>query len=95
MAKPAIEKRDKRWIADMYEEIEEEVRHRPDPATKHITCTCGHTLAKHYMGTQAMPCSKCNCMFCKCEAAERLRKDRARKGVKDMTPMSRLFRGGR
>lgn len=86
------EKKDKTWLGDMYREVETEVRQRPDPARERTTCSCGHSLSKHYMGTRAMPCSQCQCMYAQCEGAETIRKDKAQRGVEDITPLSRVFR---
>ena len=81
-----LEDRDRRYLRDMNKEIARDVELRPDPAAKAIACKCGHTLAHHYQGTQAMPCGKCACAWCTAPRAEDVRKRRGRLGVKDLTP---------
>ena len=87
MSKPEIfDARDRRFMRDMNREMARDVELRPDPATKAITCKCGHTLAQHYQGTMAMPCGKCACAWCSAPRAEDVRKQRARLRVQDITP---------
>jgi len=90
-----FDSRDKAWLRDMGREQAREVALREDPALRQIMCGCGHRLGEHYMGTRAMPCGKCHCGYCTAPRAEEIRRDRGRKGVQDMTPLSRVFRGGR
>lgn len=87
--------RDKRWLADLGREVAQDAARRDDPALKPIMCRCGHRMTEHYMGTRAMPCGKCNCGHCTAPRAEVVRRDMARKGVQDVTPLSRVFRGER
>lgn len=89
----SLEKR--RWLRDYGREMAQETARSEDPALKPIMCKCGHRLAEHYQGTRAMPCGKCGCMECTAPRAEEIRKQRARVGAQDMTPLSRVFRGGR
>ena len=81
-----FDERDRRFLRDMNREIAKDVEMRPDPVAVAITCKCGHTLARHYPGTQAMPCSQCACAWCTAPRAEDVRKRRARLGVQDITP---------
>ena len=87
--------RDQRFMRDMHREIARDVEMKPDPAASAITCKCGHTLAQHYQGTQAMPCGKCACAWCSAPRAEDVRKRRARLGVQDITPHPDFRKGGR
>jgi hypothetical protein len=89
-----MSKEDKEYLRDMKREMMKEVRTSIDPAYKRNMCKCGHRLAQHYMGNRSMPCGKCSCGWCECEMAETLRRDKARKGVQDMSPHPE-FRGGR
>lgn len=75
-----------RFLRDMKREMEQDLDRKPLAGTERNTCRCGHRLGEHYQGTRAMPCSKCRCSWCECENAEVLRRDRARKGVQDVTP---------
>jgi hypothetical protein len=95
MPKGWAESRDKRFMSDMYREIEQDVAKRDDPATKAMTCKCGHPISNHYPGTQAMPCSKCSCVWCTAPRAEDIRRKRAQLGVKDITPHPDFRKGGR
>jgi hypothetical protein len=81
-----LEARDRKYLKDMERETLEELDRREDPAAKPMLCKCGHTLAQHYPGTQAMPCGKCACSWCTAPRAEDVRRKRARLGVKDITP---------
>lgn len=87
------EPRDLKFMRDMEREMEQEVSRKDDPALKPITCKCGHRLAEHYQGTQAMPCGKCSCMHCTAPRAEEIRRNRARLGIQDMTPHPDFRRG--
>ena len=84
-----------RWLRDLGREQAQEAARSDDPALKPIMCRCGHRLAEHYMGTMAMPCGKCGCMKCTAPRAEEIRKQKARLGVRDVTPLSSVFRGGK
>jgi hypothetical protein len=84
-----------RWLRDAGREQMQEAAKREDPALKQIMCRCGHRLGEHYQGTRAMPCGKCACMECTAPRAEDLRRQKARLGVQDVTPLSRVFRKGR
>jgi hypothetical protein len=90
-----MNREDKRWLRDYGREMAQEAATREDPALKPIMCKCGHRLSEHYMGTRAMPCGKCRCEYCTAPRAEEIRRQRARMGVQDITPLSRVFRGGR
>ena len=89
-----MDSRDKAYIRDMKKEMMKEVSTREDPARARSTCKCGHRISQHYMGNMSMPCGKCTCRHCVCEMAEILRRDKAKKGVKDINPHPE-FRGGR
>jgi len=80
------EPRDVRFMRDMHKEMEREVAMREDPALAPMLCKCGHRLSEHYQGTMAMPCGKCACMRCTAPRAEDIRRQKARLGVKDITP---------
>jgi hypothetical protein len=90
-----MKKEDKAYLRDMKREMMREVYLKGDPASKHITCKCGHRINEHYMGNRAMPCSKCACSYCECDQAEVLRRDKARKGSPDIPPIDQLLRKGR
>jgi len=84
-----------RWLRDVGREQMQEAAHREDPALKPIMCRCGHRISEHYQGTRSMPCGKCHCEWCTAPRAEEIRKQKARLRVEDVTPLSRVFRGGR
>lgn len=89
-----LDARDKAYLSDMKREMMREVATSEDPSRKRSQCKCGHSISQHYMGNMSMPCGKCSCRHCTCEMAETLRRDKARKGVKDINPHPE-FRGGR
>lgn len=81
-----LDDRDKAYLADMKREMMKTVATSEDPASRNVMCKCGHRLSQHYMGTRAMPCSKCHCTWCTAPNSEPLRRQKARLGVQDITP---------
>jgi hypothetical protein len=94
MAHKRIDRSDRQWLHDMYREMEQEPT-KPDPSEMRNMCKCGHSISKHYQLTTAMPCGKCRCDWCTAPAAEGVRQKRKRMGAPEITPMSRVFRGGK
>lgn len=90
-----IDRSDRQFIHDMYREMEQEIKGQPDPAQARNTCKCGHSISKHYQLTTAMPCGKCSCNWCTAPAAEEVRKRRKQMSAPEITPLSRVFRGGK
>lgn len=90
-----LDARDRRYLNDMKRETMQEVSQREDPRNIPMLCKCGHRLSQHYQGTRAMPCSRCACTYCTAPNAEAIRRQRARLGVKDITPHPDFRKGGR
>jgi hypothetical protein len=89
------DKKDLAWMRDMEKEVMSDVQKQEDPRSIPMLCKCGHRLSQHYQGTQAMPCGKCNCSFCTAPNAEKIRRDRKRMGIQDITPHPDFRKGGR
>ena len=75
-----------RWLRDMHKEMEKDAAKGPLPGADRNTCSCGHRVGEHFQGNRAMPCSRCSCSFCRCENAEKLRRDKAKSGAQDIHP---------
>jgi hypothetical protein len=97
MGHHAVDRSSRQWLHDMYREIEKEGKEKRMPGTDRNTCKCGHTFAKHYPLTQAMPCSMpgCRCDWCTAPVAEEARRNRKRMGAPEVPPLPRVFRGGK